>query len=465
MANKPRHRRFGNIRKRTSGRYQIRHPGPDGRIRAGFETYERKSDAERALALIEAQMISGEWADSDRSKIKLENYAAYWIAQRAGLRPRTVDHYAWLYRKHINPYLGGVPLGRLSTPMIREWRAKLLRVGVSVSMAAKAYRLLHSILATAAEEDKILARNPCRVRGAGTERAPERPVLTVAQVFELAELVGCRPIGNIRRLPDGQYRVRYRRRGTMRTAPEVYPTRRTAERALWAMGKEGRADYECDRRYRALVLLATFTSLRWGEATALRRCDLDLAAGIVRVRLAYAERSTGELVVGPPKSRAGRRIVGIPSSIIPAVREHLILFVSPEAEALIFPGVKGGPLRRSNFNKMSAWPHAVRTIGAEGLHFHDLRHTGNHFAAASGASLKDLMARMGHDSERAAIIYQHEARGADLAITSAIDAHIETAKASQGQHDGGSPEVQLKAANGPLMAHRDQQGSGEARTL
>jgi hypothetical protein len=37
---------------------------------------------------------------------------------------------------------------------------------------------------------------------------------------------------------------------------------------------------------------------------------------------------------------------------------------------------------------------------------------------------------IGHDSERAAIIYQHEARGADLAITSAIDAHIETTRAS-----------------------------------
>jgi hypothetical protein len=77
MANKPRHRRFGNIRKRASGRYQIRYPGPDGRMRAGPETYERKSDAERALSLIEAQMISGEWADSDRSKIKLQDYAAH----------------------------------------------------------------------------------------------------------------------------------------------------------------------------------------------------------------------------------------------------------------------------------------------------------------------------------------------------------------------------------------------------
>jgi integrase len=74
---------------------------------------------------------------------------------------------------------------------------------------------------------------------------------------------------------------------------------------------------------------------------------------------------------------------------------------------------------------MSAWPYAVESIGMPGLHFHDLRHTGNQFAAHSGAGLRDLMARMGHDSERAAMIYQHEARGADQLITSAIDAHVQ----------------------------------------
>jgi hypothetical protein len=79
------------------------------------------------------------------------------------------------------------------------------------------------------------------------------------------------------------------------------------------------------------------------------------------------------------------------------------------------------------------------------------------FAAASGASLRDLMARMGHDSERAAIIYQHEARGADLVITSAIDAHIEAANATQGEYSEDPPEAELKRANGPLMAHGDQQ--------
>jgi integrase len=192
------------------------------------------------------------------------------------------------------------------------------------------------------------------------------------------------------------------------------------------MADDGRADCTQDRRYFMLVLLATFASLRWGEVTALRRADLDLHAGSVRVRVAHVERSTGEILLGPPKSRAGRRIVGIPQAILSLLREHLSAFVKDDPGALAFPGAMGGPLRRGNFNRMSAWPHAVRAIGAEGLHFHDLRHTGNTFAASEGASLRDLMARMGHDSERAAMIYQHEARGADKAITDAIDRHVQT---------------------------------------
>jgi integrase len=58
-----------------------------------------------------------------------------------------------------------------------------------------------------------------------------------------------------------------------------------------------------------------------------------------------------------------------------------------------------------------------------------MRHTGNTFTAAGGAGMKDLMARMGHDSERAAMIYQHQARGADQATTSAIDAHVQAERA------------------------------------
>ena len=435
MANKHNHRRFGNIRKLPSGRYQIRYPGPDGRIRTGEETYERKSDADRALTLIEGKILAGTWTDPERAKVKLAEYSATWIDQRPGLRPRTIDLYRWLLKKHITPYLGNVPIGKLTTAMIRQWRADLLSNGVSVSMAAKAYRLLRAVLMTAAEDDRIIARNPCRIRGAGDEHAEERPVLSVGQVFELADKIGRRPVGSIRGLKGREgYRVRFQRYGEMRTYPEVFSTRAEAERALWSMIDGGQADCTHDRRYRAFVLLATFASLRWGEITALTRSDLDLDAGTVRVRHAYVERSNGELVLGPPKSRAGKRVVGIPQAITPALEEHLRLYVKPDAEALIFTGVKGGPLRRSGFNKLSGWTEAVRAIGAPGLHFHDLRHTGNMIAADSGAGLKDLMARMGHDNVRAAMIYQHAVRGADKLITEAIDKRL---KGHERARDGG----------------------------
>jgi integrase len=122
------------------------------------------------------------------------------------------------------------------------------------------------------------------------------------------------------------------------------------------------------------------------------------------------------------------------SSIVGSqLAEHLAVFVAPEPDALVFGGATGSPRRRSNFNKMSGWKFATAAIGSPELHFHDLRHTGNNFAASAGAGLKDLMARMGLDSERAALIYLHETRGADLAITAAIDDHVNSAREKDGE--------------------------------
>ena len=63
----------------------------------------------------------------------------------------------------------------------------------------------------------------------------------------------------------------------------------------------------------------------------------------------------------------------------------------------------------------------MAAVGATGLYFHDLRHSGNLLAAASGASLRDLMNRMGHDSMRAALIYQHATQKADRKIAQALE--------------------------------------------
>lgn len=372
MGNKPGHRRFGNLRKLRSGLYQVRYPGPDGRMRTAPRRFERKRDAERYLSLIEAQQLRGEWVDPERGKVRLQDYALNWIAQRPGLRPRTAELYGWLLHKHIAPYLGDVPVAKITPEMVREWRAQLLGNGVSQSMAAKAYRLLRAVLMTAADEDEVIPRNPCRIRGAGDEKAGERPVLSIGQVFELAD------------------RMR-------------------------------------DRRFRALVLLATFASLRWGEVIALRRRDLDLEAGVVTVRAAFIERRGEGLALGPPKSRAGRRRVSIPRAILPALREHAETYTESREDALVFTGAKGSPLRRGNFNKASGWLKAVDELGVPGLHFHDLRHTGNTLAARGGASLRDLMARMGHDNVRAAIAYQHASSEEDRAIADALSARVEAA--------------------------------------
>lgn len=75
--------------------------------------------------------------------------------------------------------------------------------------------------------------------------------------------------------------------------------------------------------------------------------------------------------------------------------------------------------RRSNFTRR-VWQPACQTVGIDGLRFHDLRHTGNTLAAATGASTRELMARMGHASPRAALIYQHATADRDAAIAKAL---------------------------------------------
>ncbi|MEU1390420.1 MULTISPECIES: hypothetical protein [unclassified Nonomuraea] len=113
-------------------------------------------------------------------------------------------------------------------------------------------------------------------------------------------------------------------------------------------------------------------------------------ARTVSVRQQHVELDTSELLIGPPESRAGVRTIAIPEAIIPVLCEHLDEFTDAVADALIFTGARGGILRRSNFRRAAKWDANTQKIGFPGLHFHDLRHTGNTIAASSGASLQDL---------------------------------------------------------------------------
>jgi integrase len=200
------------------------------------------------------------------------------------------------------------------------------------------------------------------VKGAGVERPDERPIATVAEVDALADAV--------------------------------------------------------PPRYRAMVLLAAWCSLRLGELTALTRADLDVLHGKVKVTKNLQRLDDGTLVIVKPKSAAGKRTVTIPPPVLADIEAHLDTYVGDASDALVFTNEHGRPIHRHRWNDI--WRPARLAVGRPDLHFHDLRHTGNTLAATTGASTAELMARMGHSSPRAALIYQHATEDRDEAIARAL---------------------------------------------
>ena len=254
------------IRKLPSGRFQASFVDPNGMRRTGPDTYASRAEANDWLTVQESLLVRGDWTDPDRGKVPFGAYACRWIDERAGLRPRTLELYRWLLGRYLEPSFGKVHLSAIDPAMVRTWRRRLLDEGISPSMVAKSYRLMRAILKTAVEQDELIRRNPCRIVGAGTESPAERPVLTLEQVYALADLVPA--------------------------------------------------------RHRMLVVVATFASLRFGEVTALRRMDIDLVRGAIRcgrpspscvVRAWWSgRRSRGRGFVRSPSRRCGHRAAGPP---------------------------------------------------------------------------------------------------------------------------------------------------------
>jgi integrase len=361
-----RRRQFGSIRKRASGRYQVRYWGPDGKRYSAPATFERKTDAAKWLSAKETEITRGDWLAPGAGEIEFGAYAEQWMKDRV-LKTRTRELYDGLLRNHLLPAFGTVPLARITLASIRRWRKERLDAGPLAARpfgpvtVAKAYRLLHAIMETAAD-DELIRRNPCRIDGAGQEDSAEREVIPLPVVFGIAA-----------RIPA---------------------------------------------RYRALVLLATFAQMRFGELAGLTRDRLDLERCEIRITESLVQPDKGGLIVETPKSRAGKRGLSFPAELVPELRNHLDRYAERGRRGLVFVGPKGGKLRRSNFNKI--WSRAATAAGVPDAHFHDLRHTGGTLAAATGATTKELMARLGHSSSRAAMIYQHATRDRDKSIAAAL---------------------------------------------
>jgi integrase len=321
-------------------------------------TFRRSRDATAYAATVEADKLRGAVVDPRSGRVTFEDYATSWLAERHDLRPRTRDDYEGLLRVHLVPAFGATALGAITPAAVRAWHARLAQD--HPARAAKGYRLLRTILATAVT-DRHLVANPCQVKGAGVERSPEREIPTVAEVQALADAM-----------------------------PANLST---------------------------LVLLAAWCGLRRGELLGLTRADLDLLHGTLRVTRALSELADGTLSVGEPKTAAGRRTVALPPHLLPTLEEHLASHVGAEPGSPLFAAVNGSWLRPHRLQLH--WNRARRAVGV-GYHLHDLRHLGATLAAATGASTKEIMARIGHASPAAALRYQHATEDRDRTIAAAL---------------------------------------------
>ena len=143
------------------------------------------------------------------------------------------------------------------------------------------------------------------------------------------------------------------------------------------------------------------------------------------MRRQAVQTNAGAILLTDPKSDAGMQRVVVPPFLVPEIRAHLDRYVGPAKDAWVFVGPKGARPTRNNFHTI--WSKARDAAGIPELHLHDLRHTGNTLAAETGATLRELMDRMGHASTRAALIYLHAREERGQAIADGIEEMVQKA--------------------------------------
>lgn len=360
-------RSFATIRRLPSGRYQVRYTAPDGVRYNAPNTFAARIDAEAYVVAKRRDIDKNVWASTDDDKrvpTTFGVYAAGWLAGRhvAGrpIKARTREHYQSILDDHLLEIFGNRQLSAISPKDVREWYAQTLTD--RPTMRSHAYSLLRTIMGSAIN-DELVDANPCRIVGAGRARRVHK--IRPASVGELAAVAEAMP-----------------------------------------------------ERLRLMVALASWCALRFGETVELRRGDLDLSEEVIRIRRAAVRTGGGTFEVTTPKSDAGVRDVAIPPHIIPAIEAHLSKYVGGKRDSLLFPADHGGHLQPSTLNRH--WYKARAAAGREDLRWHDLRHSGAVLAAATGASLAELMARLGHSTPQAAMRYQHAAAGRDREIAALL---------------------------------------------
>ncbi|MGJ6122972.1 site-specific integrase [Mycolicibacterium sp. Y3] len=367
-------RQFGRLRQRDSGRWQASY-SHNGAVYNALATFPTKASAvawlEDERELIELDRRNpGIWtppaeraAKRQAEKLTLRSYAKTWLDSKTNLARRTRSNYQGHLDNNILPTLGDVGITEITPEHVRSWHAGL--GSEHKTRNAQAYAVLNGIFNTAVADD-LIDKNPCRIKGAAIVKHAKRSVvlLDAAQLAQLAD-----------DMPDDS---------------------------------------------RLAVLLAGWCGLRKGEVFALRRVDVAADGSSVRIERAVTYRD-GKFEVGPTKTRESRRVVSVPPHVRPAVLDHLDRHVAKAGEALLFVEPSTGSFAGEKRFR-TAWESARETIGQPDLHFHDLRHAAGVMAAQTGATLRELMDRLGHTSPNMSMRYQHTAEGRAAALADRLSA-------------------------------------------
>jgi integrase len=290
--------------------YRVRYRDPGGGQRS--KVFARKADAQRFLNETETAKARGTWTDPSLGKVLFRDWLGEWWATTTNLRPKTRDRDELLLRRLALPSFGAVPLAAISQRDVRAWVAELSARGLAPATVQKSYQLLGKVMGAAVDAG-MLAQSPCRRVPLPKVEREEMRFLTPAEVATLADAI----------------------------AP----------------------------RCRALVLVGAYGGLRIGELAGLRRSRVDLLRGTVTVAEIVVE-VRGVLHIGPPKTRASRRTVGLPRFVVEELAAHLAGPGDPEA--FVFTAPQGGPLRVTAF-RARVWRPATRAAGLDGLRIHDRR--------------------------------------------------------------------------------------------
>ncbi len=320
----------------------------DGRRRRKYLSGRTRADVAGKLRRVLDEHEAGAEITTDGHSPTLESWLDHWLTTIAAprLRPSTLATYRGYVRNRIAPELGKRRLDKLQPEHLEAFYVRLGEAGLKPASILQTHRILSRSLKVALQRGRVRRNVATLVEPPSVHREEVRPLSTEQARAILSAAHGQR------------------------------------NAARWSV---------------ALAL-----GLRQGEALGLAWDAVDLEAGTLTVRQALQRRAGGGLVLVPPKSRAGRRVVPMPAQLVDALKSHRAAQSAERLVAgsmwvdsgMVFATVTGKPLDPRADHRQ--WQALLRSADVPPARLHDARHTAATLLLTQGVPARVVMELLGH---------------------------------------------------------------------